>query len=394
MSQQSAQLSDSGNDHLHLSARSVLLPAEQGSLSSSSLQRQVRLDCASAEHSPSLRGLGSLTRAPSDPAVTSIESVAAQLAAARPVSWRGSGNILQASWAPQVPGKWLILDCWSGYGGLLLACVSLGMHFHAVSAEMDPTAVECLRRVMPSVVHIPRVEDLCVQMLVPFLKRRNIRGILVGGGSPCQGNSALNKRRRGLADPRSNQPLLLANLVQALRDHELMASCDVIAFLENVGSCPVEVREQYTSWMGTPPVRLSAADCGWVQRDRLYWLAGRAQGLRPACGSPPPDWQWEQSSVEAVPRLRYSGAKPIPAKIHCEQGFAIVNDAQAVTQGRVQAMFPFTREFFHPPDSTSGVSAQAVACWQEDSCRFPAAAYEGGGALIGVCQALLSAPRC
>ena len=166
--QVSQPTSDSGAADLHLSARSVLLPVERGSASSSSLQRQVSLDCASAEHSPSLTGLGSLTRVPSDPAVNSIKSVAAQLAAARPVSWRGSGDIMQASWAPQIPGRWLILDCWSGYGGLLLACLSLGM---------------------PSVVHIPRLEDLCVQMLVPFLKRRNICGILVGGGSPCQGTA-------------------------------------------------------------------------------------------------------------------------------------------------------------------------------------------------------------
>ena len=85
MSQPSAQPSDSGAADLHLSARSVLLPVERGSASSSSLQRQVSLDCASAEHSPSFRGLGSLTRVPSNPAVNSIESVAAQLAAASSV---------------------------------------------------------------------------------------------------------------------------------------------------------------------------------------------------------------------------------------------------------------------------------------------------------------------
>ena len=51
-----------------------------------------------------------------------------------------------------------------------------------------------------------------------LIKRRGqkIRGIILGGGSPCQGNSSLNARRKGLDDPQSHQPYHLQRLEQEL----------------------------------------------------------------------------------------------------------------------------------------------------------------------------------
>lgn len=88
-------------------------------------------------------------------------------------------------------------------GGLCIALLQLGWHFYAVAAEPDPIAQAAVHN-MPNLVHVPRIEDLHAKDFLLFLQRRNIRGILMGGGSPCQGNSSLNLRRKSLEDPRSH----------------------------------------------------------------------------------------------------------------------------------------------------------------------------------------------
>ena len=61
----------------------------------------------------------------------------------------------------------------------------------------------------------------------------------MGGGSPCQPNSALNLARKGLQDPRGQAPAFLQELVNSLLKHEALQHLEVISFLENVASAPV-----------------------------------------------------------------------------------------------------------------------------------------------------------
>ena len=84
-------------------------------------------------------------------------AVAAQLAAARPVTWRGSGELLQAPWAKPPKGTWLVIDLWAGISGLCIALLALGCQFYALAAESDPTARKCAAAVMPSIVHVREV---------------------------------------------------------------------------------------------------------------------------------------------------------------------------------------------------------------------------------------------
>ena len=63
-----------------------------------------------------------------------------RLYAAKPVTWRGQGDLPQFLWAKPFKGTWLVLDLWSGVGGLLIALLSMGVHFYAVTAEMDEEA--------------------------------------------------------------------------------------------------------------------------------------------------------------------------------------------------------------------------------------------------------------
>ena len=167
----------------------------------------------------------------------------------------------------------------------------LGVHCYALAAECNPVARECAAQVMPHIVHVDAVEKVNVRVLRDFLKRRKLRGILVGGGSPCQANSSLNVGRKGLGDLRSLQPQLLARLVDDLSHEPLCADLEIVALLENVHSMPNDVLAQYCKWMKSHPISDNAALCGWTQRLRLFWLCSRRRGLD--ANIPPPDcWQW------------------------------------------------------------------------------------------------------
>ena len=95
-------------------------------------------------------------------------SLAEKLAAAKPVSWRGHGDLPQYSWAnPPLRGSWLVLDLWSGYSGLCLALLSLGVHFYALAADTDPTCRACAQESMPQIVHVDAVEHVQARLLRP-----------------------------------------------------------------------------------------------------------------------------------------------------------------------------------------------------------------------------------
>eukprot|EP00435_Cladocopium_sp_Y103_P044302 s412_g12.t1 len=339
---------------------------------SASSQQAVR----SVHLEPDGRSPGLAPLQPSAADATRTHSLAEKLAAAKPVSWRGKGDIPQYSWSgPPLRGCWLVLDLWAGYSGLCITLLSLGVHFYALAAETDSTCRACAQAAMPNIVHTEAVEHVQVRMLRAVLKRRQFRGIIVGGGSPCQGNSSLNSARAGLGDKRSLQPSHLARLVQDLEDEPLCQGLEIVAFLENVASMPPDVRQQYDRWLRSSPVIINAASCGWVQRRRMYWLSCRGKGLHSAL-KPPRDWDWVPTSSQ-VPELRYCGKKPIPALVSWADGFTpLVDPSQVLKQGGVGAMHTFTREFFHPRDRIKQVSPAAAHRFELDNQRFPPGAYE------------------
>ena len=298
-----------------------------------------------------------------------------RLRAAKPVTWRGRGDLAQVPWTSGLRGTWLVLDLWAGISGLCVALLQCGVHFYGVAAECDEVAATVAMSNMPNLLHVSAVEDLHADQFVSFLQRRKPRGVIMGGGSPCQGNSSLNKGRRGLADPRSLQPAELRRLRAEFEALSEMDGVELVIFLENVASMPLEVRRQYTEWLGGAPVLIDSACCGWVQRRRLYWLASRSRALTSDL-QPPLHWDWDPSAVD-VPILKYSGDKPVPNRCLFHQGFhPFFDPKEVVKQSGRGAMHPFTREFFHPLDRTASSSAEAVERFMHDSRRFPPSAYE------------------
>ena len=214
-----------------------------------------------------------------------------------------------------------MLDLWAGMSGLCVALLGLGVTFYALAAEQDEQARQvAASKNMPSIVHVARVEDISLECLLPFLQRRKVRGILLGGGAPCQPHSSLNTHRQGMADTRASQPSHVRRLLDELHASPACADLEIFTLLENVASMQPEAAAQLSKWAGGQPFRSDAQFCGWTKRNRLYWLCSRTQSLSPSSAEAPNDWQWF-SHQSGPPELRYVGSKPLPKSVHWLQGY-------------------------------------------------------------------------
>ena len=130
---------------------------------------------------------------------------------------------------------------------------------------------------LPNVIHTPSVEEITGGMFQTVLSRRTFSAILVAGGPPCQGNSSLNRNRKGAADPRTQNALHLQRIAEELE--QVAGDIPVYRLLENVGSAPPDSRKLYESIVRGPPVAIDARLWGWVHTARLFWLAGPSDNI-------------------------------------------------------------------------------------------------------------------
>ena len=267
-----------------------------------------------------------------------------------------------------------MLDLWAGMSGLCVALLGLGVTFYALAAEQDEQARQVASQNMPSIVHVARVEDISLECLLPFLQRRKVRGILLGGGAPCQPHSSLNTHRQGMADTRASQPSHVRRLLDELHASPACADLEIFTLLENVASMQPEAAAQLSKWAGGQPFRSDAQFCGWTKRNRLYWLCSRTQSLSPSSTEAPNDWQWF-SHQSGPPELRYVGSKPLPKSVHWLQGYTPITTPQEVMKGHALPFFTFTREFWHPLDSATSESPEFLERFHQDNRRFPVKAY-------------------
>ena len=295
-----------------------------------------------------------------------------RLAAAKPAHWRGRGELISLPWTPPLPGPILLIDLWSGYSGAAIALLAMGVKIYVLAAESNPDVVKMADAAIDQMVHVGAVELINAQMVRGIMERRAIHCILVGGGSPCQGNTFLNRKRKGLDDPRSLQPNQLIRIRDELR--EAFPRTPVLTFLENVASSPRSVKEEYDRLMGVQPVAINAAIFGWVQRKRLYWAAGpRGEDVTWNHNVLPAGVTMTWENDRAV--VHYDG-KPIPRNVRTRDGFQWNHGKpdQVVRNGGDGAMYPFTREFRHPDEPTQAAGA-TVKRWSQDDKRFPVDAY-------------------
>ena len=136
-----------------------------------------------------------------------VEQIANKLAAAKAVLWRGRGELPQRHWKPPRRGLWLVIDLWGGIATTVLALLALGMRVIVLHVDTDRIPTHCVMRTSPHLVHVHSAADVCQGMFAKICKRRKFEACLVGGGSPWQGNTFLNPKRKGFEDERSQQPM-------------------------------------------------------------------------------------------------------------------------------------------------------------------------------------------
>jgi hypothetical protein len=218
-------------------------------------------------------------------------------------------------------------------------------------------------------------------MFTAVLKRRKFMAILMGGGSPCQGNSELNKNRKGWGDERSQGPLHIKRLHDEFKALPAAQGVPVLRFLENVHSMEDQTRRIYDSILGVPALAIQAGQCGWCQRTRLYWAAGPRGGITALPRPTLPDgWSMQQDRSGHF-NASYAGPKPIPTRVPFSEGFAPIFDPKEVVCAGKGGMSTFTREFYHPDDRVSRSSAEASERFYADSRRFPPSSYEANSLL-------------
>ena len=147
-----------------------------------------------------------------------VKALGRELELAKAVVWTGAGELIQLPWHTGIHSTVLCVDMWSGFGGTIMALLALGVRVIAVALETDKSCIEVASKNLQNLVHGGNVEDFDVHSLLPLLvKRNNSSCILIGGGSPCQGNSKCNNNRLSRGDERSHQPEWPARFAEQIR---------------------------------------------------------------------------------------------------------------------------------------------------------------------------------
>ena len=183
----------------------------------------------------------------------------------------------------------------------------------------------------------------------------------------------------------SHQPHQFARLVQDItgltevRD----AFTQVVGWLETTSSVPDEVKCEYDELLNAQHFEIAASDFGWICQNHTCWvsfsLGSSESGINRLVKL------WPDFFSLSLPdghntgfKLRFTGPKPIPMRVHLENGFSLNMDARAVMEARTPALHPFTEEFLHGVDHNDStlVAKDVLHRWRSDGQRFLPQAYE------------------
>lgn len=173
-----------------------------------------------------------------------------------------------------VPQKIIVIDLFAGIGGLERALELAEIKpWFTVAVEADSDCRRCLKRRFPGMEFCTDIKKVDKEMVQRWLRRvPDVNGVIVGGGSPCQGLSRLSVDRQHLDDPRSGlffEAVRVFKLVQEVAAEEVMWC---FRFLENVVPDDKDLLEMSLA-LGMRPLLVDSQHLSRARRPRIFWLS-------------------------------------------------------------------------------------------------------------------------
>eukprot|EP00435_Cladocopium_sp_Y103_P046554 s680_g13.t1 len=130
----------------------------------------------------------------------------------------------------------VIFDFFSGIGGLLRSLERAGLVWeHHVTVESDKRCRKCVRRTWPGGSEYTDITKLSkTEMAAELDKVENLKLVVGGGGSPCQGLSMLSSGRKHFADERSKLFYDLSKRLKELEELCKERGARFLGMVENV----------------------------------------------------------------------------------------------------------------------------------------------------------------
>ena len=265
-----------------------------------------------------------------------------------------------------VGAKVLVIDLFAGLGGLEVALEKAGVKaHHSIMVEKDVDRRRLLRRKYPGSDFCSDITKFNEGLLKKSIEKvPGLTGIIVGGGSPCQGLSKLSSEREHLLDERS------ALFYEAVRVMEMVDSIAqdrqvwTLKFLENVVPDEEDI-DQMSAALKIHPVLVESGKLSRVRRPRLYWLSA-------PIGDPGGPQRGQGASYDVL-RLE---ATPEPVSCFLKQGVT-----WPAGEADENLRFPtFTRSIprRRPPPCPAGLASADEAAQdrgREDEFRYPPYVY-------------------
>eukprot|EP00438_Fugacium_kawagutii_P000280 Skav202689 [mRNA] locus=scaffold3222:42188:44050:+ [translate_table: standard] len=262
--------------------------------------------------------------------------------------------------------KVLVIDLFAGIGGFSLALKKAGVPLrHLVLVEKDKNCRRLLKRCYPHAYTVDDIKQFTMAKLKGFVEDiGGVTGLLVGGGSPCQGLSRLSSERQHLDDARS---ALFFEASRVFRDAALLAEEKqmwLLSLLENVVPDQADLKSM-NSELGTIPYLVDAKYLSRSRRPRLFWLS---TSLKPEEDAP-------MFEKEGFTKVVYEG--PVEPLDH----FLSVGSEWEEGLRNEEARFPtFTRAIprRRPPPrpvGLEGLEPAAKLLWEEHQYRYPPYTY-------------------
>ena len=259
-------------------------------------------------------------------------------------------------------GGLLVVSVFDGIGSLRIALDAIGVEVAGyVSVETCPAARRVVESAFPMTISLSDIREVSKEVVKGWAAAfPKVKGVLLGGGPPCQGVSGLNASRRGaLEDPRSS---LYQHYVR-VRDLlvETFSWCSVHFLMESVSSMDEKDRAIYSRAVG-----ILSWEVSLCRRPRLWWFNWTvAEQVGLDIVNPSTSQAHDYGEIHLTAGLQDRDfLKPGWNRVDPNRPFSTFTTAQASAKPR-----------FAPAGLSRSTAADRSA-WQKDRYRFPPFQYQ------------------